>query len=218
MKKKTSTGPVWKGEDWRILLTNNAQPSAELEQVKDDGVLSTHPELLALVGCEQDPIWHPEGDVWAHTLLSLDCFAKERSGDVLEDYIVGLAVLCHDLGKPATTQVLDGRIVSRRHEAEGEVPTRSFLARIAVAPLDIEAVIPLVLNHMRPEQLYKAKSSDSAVMRLAKRVNNRIDRLIRVARADKGGRGATGKLDFPAGDWVLEKHRRAIPTLSVKVL
>jgi hypothetical protein len=61
---------------------------------------------------------------------------------------------------------------------------------------------------MRPEQLYNAKSSDSAVSRLARAVGGRLDRLVRVSRADKGGRGLAGKPVFPAGEWILEKHRQ----------
>ena len=50
-------------------------------------------KLEALVGCEQDPEWHPEGDVWVHTLHCMDAFAKKRTGDEWEDLVVGLAVL-----------------------------------------------------------------------------------------------------------------------------
>ncbi len=197
-----------KAEDWRKLLICTERPSVEFERLKDSGKFSSHPELSALVGCLQDPTWHPEGDAWAHTLLCLDSFASERLGDEREDYVVGLAVLCHDLGKPATTRTLEGRITSRGHEGAGEVPTRSFLSRIGVLPEIMESVIPLVLCHMRPEQLYDAKSGDSAVSRLARAVGGRLDRLVRVCRADKGGRGLAGKPVFLAGEWILEKHRQ----------
>ena len=61
--------------------------------------LQYFPEIEALVGCEQDPEWHPEGDVWTHTCHCLDAYACHRIGDEWEDLIVGLAVLCHDMGK-----------------------------------------------------------------------------------------------------------------------
>ena len=206
VNKKNSR--FWKTEDWRKLLVRAGKPSVELERLKDSGKLSSHPELSALIGCQQDPTWHPEGDAWAHTLLCLDSFAVERIGDEREDYIVGLAVLCHDMGKPATTRPHEGRITSRGHEGAGEVPARAFLSRIGVLPEIMESVIPLVLCHMRPEQLYDAKSSDSAVSRLARAVSGRLVRLVRVCRADKGGRGLTSMPIFPAGEWILEKYRQ----------
>ncbi|OGS08227.1 MAG: hypothetical protein A2270_10370 [Elusimicrobia bacterium RIFOXYA12_FULL_51_18] len=197
-----------KAADWYELLVCADKPSIDLERLSGGGKLSTHPELSALIGCQQDPVWHPEGDAWAHTLLCLDSFAAERVGDEREDYIVGLAVLCHDMGKPATTRPHEGRITSRGHEGAGEVPARAFLSRTGVLPEIMESVIPLVLCHMRPEQLYNAKSSDSAVSRLARAVGGRLDRLVRVCRADKGGRGLSGQPVFPAGEWILEKHRQ----------
>jgi tRNA nucleotidyltransferase (CCA-adding enzyme) len=197
----------WRGqtEDWRKLLLCADKPSVELEKLKDGGKLSSHPELTALIGCMQDPIWHPEGDAWAHTMSCLDSFAAERVGDQYEDYVVGLAVLCHDFGKPSTTRILEGRITSRGHEGAGEVPARTFLSRIGAIPEVVENVIPLVLCHMRPEQLYDAKSGDSAVKRLERAVGGRMDRLVRLCRADKGGRGLANKPVFPAGEWILQK-------------
>ena len=47
--------------------------------------------------------WHPEGDVWTHTLHCMDAFAAEKVDHPWEDLVVGMAVLCHDLGKPDTT-------------------------------------------------------------------------------------------------------------------
>lgn len=207
MKIKKIADSVLKNEDWFELLTVSQKPSAKFKRLKRGGKLSSHPELLALAGCAQDSVWHPEGDVWEHTLLSLDSFATERTGDGPEDYLVGLAVLCHDIGKPLSTRTHDGRIVARGHEGAGGAPARTFLTRIGVSSETIEAVILLVLCHMRPEQLYAAKSGDPAVRRLARAVGGRLDRLVRVCRADKGGRGQAGKPEFPAGEWLLERYR-----------
>jgi tRNA nucleotidyltransferase (CCA-adding enzyme) len=57
-----------------------------------------------MIGVPQDPEWHPEGDVWIHTLHCLDAYAQARVGDRDEDLIVGLAVLLHDFGKATTTK------------------------------------------------------------------------------------------------------------------
>ena len=45
--------------------------------MKDLEVLKYFPELKALIGCIQDPVYHPEGDVWIHTMMCLDELAKE---------------------------------------------------------------------------------------------------------------------------------------------
>ena len=96
-----------------------------------------------LVGCKQEPEWHPEGDVWIHTLHCMDAFARERTGEKWEDLVVGFAVLCHDFGKPATTYLAeDGRIRSPLHEPWGEEPTRSFLSRLTNQVDLHEEVVP----------------------------------------------------------------------------
>jgi tRNA nucleotidyltransferase (CCA-adding enzyme) len=194
-------------EEWKRLLLQGITPSLGLQFLSDCGWLRFYPELAALQGCEQDPIWHPEGDVWSHTLHCLDWFAMERTGNQDDDLIVGLGILCHDFGKPATTTTDFGRITSRGHEPEGEAPTRRFLERLTNQDDLINEVIPLVLCHLRPRALHEANASDSAVRRLARQVK-RIDRLVRVARADHAGRPPKPFDEFPAGTWLLERARR----------
>jgi len=194
-------------EEWKKLLLQSIKPSLGLQFLSDCSWLRFYPELAALQGCEQDPIWHPEGDVWIHTLQCLDWFAMERTGNQNDDLIVGLGVLCHDFGKPATTTTDFGRITSRGHEPEGEAPTRRFLERLTNQDDLINEVIPLVLCHLRPRALHDANASDSAVRRLARQVK-RIDRLVRVARADHAGRPPKPFDGFPAGTWLLERARR----------
>lgn len=194
-------------EEWKKLLLQGSKPSLGLQFLIDCGWLRFYPELAGLQGCDQDPTWHPEGDVWIHTLHCLDWFAMERTGNQNDDLIVGLGVLCHDFGKPATTKHEFGHITSRGHEPEGEAPTRRFLERLTNQEDLINEVIPLVLCHLRPRALYDAKASDSAVRRLARQVR-RIDRLVRVARSDHAGRPPKPFDGFPAGEWLLERARK----------
>jgi tRNA nucleotidyltransferase (CCA-adding enzyme) len=191
-------------QEWRKLLLQGTKPSLGLQFLSECGWLRFYPELSALQGCKQDPTWHPEGDVWIHTLHCLDWFAIERAGNQDNDLIVGLGVLCHDFGKPATTKQEFGSITSRGHEPEGETPTRRFLERLTNHENLINEVIPLVLCHLRPRALHDAKASDNAVRRLAKQVG-RIDRLVRVARADHAGRPPKPFDGFPAGEWLLNR-------------
>ena len=196
---------VW--EEWKKLLIQGIKPSLGLQFLSNCGWLRFYPELAVLQGCEQDPLWHPEGDVWVHTLHCLDWFAKERTGKAEDDLIVGLGILCHDLGKPATTRREFEHITSRGHEPEGEAPTRRFLGRLTNQEDLINEVIPLVLCHLRPRALFDARASDSAVRRLARQVA-RIDRLVRVARADHAGRPPKVFDGFPAGEWLLDRAKR----------
>jgi len=194
-------------EEWKKLLLQGRKPSLGLQFLRHCGWLRFYPELAALEGCPQDPIWHPEGDVWIHTLHCLDWFAAERTGDEPDDLAVGLGILCHDFGKPATTKEEYGRVSSRGHESEGIGPTQRFLERLTNQHSLIDEVVPLVLCHLRPRALHDANASDSAVRRLARQVQ-RIDRLVRVARADHAGRPPKQFDGFPAGEWLLARARQ----------
>lgn len=191
-------------EEWRKLIVLGATPSRGLRFLEATGWLRHYPELAALQGVAQDPRHHPEGDVWVHTLHAMDAFADERLGDPWEDLVVGLAVLGHDLGKVERTTVeQDGRIRSLGHEQASVAGLRRFLQRLTDHRRLLAQVEPLVLEHGKPQQLFTAGASDAAVRRLADRVG-RIDRLVRVARADFGGRPPLPR-GFPAGDWLLER-------------
>ena len=191
-------------EEWKKLLLKGTKPSMGLQFLRECGWVRYYPELKALIGCEQDPEWHPEGDVWTHTLHCLDAFAKKRLNNDWEDLVVGFAILCHDLGKPATTRFEDGHIRSRGHEAAGEGPTRSLMARMSKHKELIESVVPLVITHLRPRELYLDRSGDAAIRRLARKVQ-RIDRLVRVVEADLAGRPPIPDTGCPECQWLLEK-------------
>lgn len=194
-------------EEWKKLLLQGRKLSLGLQFLRYTGWLRFYPELAALEGCPQDPIWHPEGDVWIHTLHCLDWFAEERTGHEPDDLVVGLGVLCHDFGKPATTREEYGHITSRGHESEGTGPTRRFLERLTNQNDLIDEVAALVRCHLRPRALHDANASDSAVRRLAKQVR-RIDRLVSVARADHAGRPPKQFDGFPAGEWLLTRAQQ----------
>ena len=191
-------------EEWKKLILKGKNLFAGLCFLRASKWLRHFPELEALVGCEQDPEWHPEGDVWTHTLHCMNAFARERIGNEWEDLVVGFAVLCHDLGKPATTyRSDDGRIRSPLHEPRGEEPTRSFLSRLTNQKDLHEEVVPLVRRHLTPRIFYQDQAGDGAIRRLARKVK-RIDRLVRVASADIAGRPPR-KDDFPEGPWLLKR-------------
>ena len=190
-------------EEWAKLLTKGHQIGRGLDFLRATGWVRYFPELQRLIGCPQDPKWHPEGDVWEHTKLCLDAFARRRLGDRDEDLLVGLAVVCHDFGKPATTarDPRTGRIRSLGHDEAGVAPTLSFLRRLTNEERLLREIPPLVRCHMQPFAMWKSGVSDAAVRRLALKVT-RIDRLLRVAHADDEGRppelagGSSGGADL----------------------
>ena len=200
---------IW-GEIEKLLL-QAFRPSIGLALALDLGIVDRlFPELAALVGCEQEPEWHPEGDVWVHTLMVIDK-ARELNGDLDRPRLITvmLGALCHDLGKPATTAVIDGRIRSMEHEEAGVAPTVQLLNRLNVHTIDgfdvRGEVIGLVAQHLKPGAFHKAGNvSDGAFRRLAQKVD--LELLARVARADCLGR--TGPFDCSAMDWFIERARR----------
>jgi len=210
---------VW-GEVEKILLKAQ-RPSIGLKWLYELGVVDQlFPELKALVGVPQEPDWHPEGDVDVHTLMVVDEARKliddlpcERQAAVM------LGALCHDLGKPATMEKIDGRIRSLGHDEAGIGPTLSLLDTLGIYTLngyDVrEQVVELVRYHLKPGEFYKSeqkgnKVGDGAFRRLARKVEP--DLLYRVAKADSLGRypeGDRSKMIFgsEAQEWFIERVR-----------
>jgi tRNA nucleotidyltransferase (CCA-adding enzyme) len=200
---------IW-GEIEKLLLRAR-QPSIGFALALELGVIERlFPELDALVGCPQEPEWHPEGDVWTHTLLVID-EARKRIDDLEypQQVAVMLGAVCHDLGKPPTTAFIDGRIRSLDHEEEGIPPSSALLDRLNVHSLqgyDVRReVLGMVANHLKPGMFCKAQPpvGDGAFRRLAQKVD--LELLARVARADCEGRG--GGFDCSAMDWFVQRAR-----------
>ena len=185
---------VW-GELEKILLVARS-PSDGLGWLDKLNVTpQLFPELDALKGVPQEPEWHPEGDVFVHTLLVCDR-ARELVDDL--DYprrvTVMLAALCHDFGKPSTTEFVEGRTRSRGHEEAGVAPALALLERLKVFTLegyDVRAqAAALVADHLKPGEFYRARAevTAGAFRRLARRCE--LELLYRVAKADSLGRNA----------------------------
>jgi tRNA nucleotidyltransferase (CCA-adding enzyme) len=198
---------IW-GELEKLLLQAE-RPSIGLRLALELGVVDKlWPELKALVGCEQDPEWHPEGDVWVHTLLVVDGARQRIDGlDRGRALTVMLGAVTHDFGKPATTAFIDGRIRSRGHEAAGVAPASAFLDRLNVHTIDgfdvRKHVLTIVSDHLAPGMWHKSATpvGDGAFRRLAARVE--LELLARVAEADCEGR--TGRFDCSAMRWFRQR-------------
>ena len=197
-------------EEFKKLFLKSSKPSIGFELLKDLGVLKYFPELKALISCVQDPIYHPEGDVWIHTMMCLDELSRIlKEENIVDEYrklYLFYAILCHDFGKPFCTKEINGKITSHKHEALGIEPTISFLSKLTNEKKFIEIVSSLVKNHLIPFQLYFAESSLKAIKRLSLKVN--IEDLCLVCLADCLGRTILDKEKCPkATSWVLNKAK-----------
>lgn len=188
------------GGEWRKLLLLAERPSVGLALGMELGAYDAiHPELPPLVATEQEPEWHPEGNVWIHTLMVVDVAARITRREGLTDddaYTFMLGAFCHDFGKPLTTAVEDGRIRSKGHEEAGREPTLRFLDALAVSHDVRDAVVSLVVHHLAPSMLYKLEVmtgkpvSDGTIRALARRIHPAtIKELCMVSEADYCGMG-----------------------------
>ena len=200
---------VW-GEFEKLLAA--ARPSTGFALAMDlDVVRKLFPELHALAGCPQEPEWHPEGDVWVHTLQVIDQ-ARLRVDDLPRPQRLAmmLGAVCHDFGKPRTTSFIDGRLRSIDHEAQGVEPAARFLDRLNLHSIDGYdvrlQVLGLVAQHLKPGMWFKTPNEvgDGAFRRLAQKVS--LELLGRLAKSDCLGR-QPGTFNCEAMDWFLERAR-----------
>ncbi len=207
---------IW-GEMEKLLL-GARRPSIGLKWLRDLGAIDQlFPEIKALIGVPQEPEWHPEGDVFVHTQLTLD-----RARELIDalsharQVTVMLAALCHDFGKPATTEFVEGRLRSREHEEAGVAPTMSFLDRLNIHTIegyDVRGqVIAIVRDHLKPGEFYKKREEvgEGAFRRLARKCE--LNLLYRVAKADSLGRNAewvprSQWYDARPQEWFIQRAR-----------
>jgi putative nucleotidyltransferase with HDIG domain len=147
----------------RILTEGGARYGFEL---LDASGLLLHilPEVAAMKGVEQPPEFHPEGDVWTHTLMMLD--GLEAPSPAL-----AMGVLLHDVGKPPTFRIAD-RIRFDGHVEVGVRMARDILTRLRFPSDQLEQILALVENHM--------KFKDAARMR-----ESTLKRFLRLPRFDE---------------------------------
>ena len=200
---------IW-GEFEKLLLQARRPSIGFRLALELDVIDKLFPELKALVGCPQEPEWHPEGDVWVHTLMVIDQ-ARTRIDDLDRPHQIALMLgaLSHDLGKPPTTALVEGRIRSLEHEQAGIAPATQLLDRLNVhtmGGLDVRSqVLGMVAHHLKPLSFAMAtpRAGDGAFRRLAQKVD--LELLGRLAMSDCMGRG--GEHDCSGIEWFLERAR-----------
>ena len=134
----------------RILTEGGARRGFEL--LDASGMLADLlPEVAAMKGVAQPPEYHPEGDVWRHTLLLLEQLHQPTP-------TLALGALLHDVGKPPTFRVAD-RIRFDGHVEEGVRLAHVILTRLRFSREEIEQVEALIDNHMRFKDVNRMKES-----------------------------------------------------------
>jgi poly(A) polymerase len=134
----------------RILTEGGARTGFEL--LDASGMLADLlPEVAAMKGVAQPPQFHPEGDVWSHTLLLLEQLRNPTPA-------LALGALLHDVGKPPTFRVAE-RIRFDGHVEEGVRLAHAILTRLRFSREEMEQVEALVHNHMRFKDVHHMKES-----------------------------------------------------------
>lgn len=181
-------------EEFKKLLLKSDTPSRGIRWLHEIGRLKeVLPELAETVGVEQSAQWHPEGDVFTHTMQVIDAAVDvgRQLEEEQEKIVLMYAAICHDLGKPDTTVKLkDGRISSRGHEDVGVPIAKKLLTRICGNKKIIQTVAKLVKFHMTPGSFIKNNARKAAYKRLALKLASETNcyKLALLCEADKRGR------------------------------
>ncbi|TSC92672.1 MAG: tRNA nucleotidyltransferase (CCA-adding enzyme) [Candidatus Berkelbacteria bacterium Licking1014_7] len=200
-------------EEWKkILLSPN--PSKGLKILEKLGILKQYfPEIDQMIGAKQDPIYHPEGDVWTHTLLALDYSASQKN-----KFTVRLATLLHDIGKPSQTEHKeDNRISHYKHESKevAEPFIEQFLRRFSFNGIDNtklrQAVVNLVADHMTIIRLTKNLDDNQIIDRSLRRLSVRLspatlEQLIQLGQNDHTA--TQGEKDEFKGELLIERAQK----------
>lgn len=183
--------------EFQKLFMQSTRPSLGIRWIARLGRLAeVMPELAQTIGVKQEPAWHPEGDVFEHTMQAVDAAAQLDYESFEQKMQVMYATLCHDLGKAVTTINDKGVLRSPGHAQAGVWLARSLLTRITRNKLLTEVVEKLVDNHMVPGQLVMQGSLAGAYKRLAKRLmpHATLHMLTLLMIADRRGRNAHSSL------------------------
>ncbi|MBN3039376.1 MAG: CCA tRNA nucleotidyltransferase [Candidatus Omnitrophica bacterium] len=138
--------------DELTLIFTSANPGRGMKLLDESGLLKeVLPEVDSLKGVEQPRAFHPEGDVFAHTLLMMKKLKKPSLA-------LAFSCLLHDIGKPATFQVSD-RIRFSGHDKAGAQISDNILKRLRFSNKDRKDIVSCIENHMRMMEAPKMRES-----------------------------------------------------------
>ncbi len=141
---------VW--EAWREWAAQGRYPGKGLRLLEQTGWIKCFPVLDTMARTPQDPVWHPEGNVFIHTVHACDAavtIAQREGLDENQRTVLLLATLCHDFGKIETTVRNDrGRWIAPGHAERGSDLAAAFLRGMHASEQVVDLVLPLVAQHM----------------------------------------------------------------------
>lgn len=179
-------------EELMKALLQSDRPSVFFESLKNmDKLDDWFGELKALIGIEQNPVYHSEGDAWTHTMMVLDK-ASEYKDKAKDARGFMLSALCHDFGKATSTVVIDGVIHAYNHETDGLPLIESFMKRLTNENKLISYVLNMCRYHMKPRVLAGNVSSVKSTNKLFDSATDPLG-LIYLSEADSQGK-------IPKGD------------------
>ncbi|WP_139905265.1 HD domain-containing protein [Clostridium thermarum] len=132
-------------------LVNDERPSVYLNDISKEALFKGQPfkMLSDLKETPQNPVHHPEGSVWNHTMMVVDEAAKRRNRSEFKEAFMWAALL-HDIGKAPTTKLRKGRITSYDHDKIGRELAERFLYKLTNDDEFIKQVAAIVRWHMQP--------------------------------------------------------------------
>jgi len=143
-------------QELTAILTGSPKPGDALKHLYETGLLDfILPEILPMVGQEQPPQFHPEGDVFEHTCLMLNQMNKKQTKEVA--YLpreIAYTVLLHDVGKPPTASFGKGtdgeeRIRFDGHAHVGAEMAEEILVRLKFPNVEKKSIVAAIRGHMR---------------------------------------------------------------------
>lgn len=173
-------------------LLNDEKPSLFLTKMKDKKLFDSYPFSMIgdLAEVQQNPKYHPEGNVFIHTMMVVDEGARNR--DKSHDKRAFMwALLLHDIGKKPTTRMRKGRLTSYDHDKVGKNMAVKFLEYFDLDKDFVDKVTGLVKWHM--QSLFVTKGSRfQNIDDMLKDVDT--DEIVLVALSDRLGRGGLDKM------------------------
>lgn len=168
-------------------LLNDSKPSIYLEETLNSKKLDNYPFLMIkeLQEVDQNPKFHPEGNVFIHTMMVIDEGAKVRERSLNKRAFMW-ALLLHDIGKKPTTKIRKGKLTSYNHDIVGADMVRKFLSHFNEEESFIEEVRALVRWHM--QSLFVTKNLKyQNVDAMLEEVN--VNDIVLISLSDRLGRG-----------------------------
>lgn len=204
-------------EEFKKLLLRSKRPSLGIRWLQQVGRLQEIlPQLHATIGVEQRPDYHPEGDVFEHSMQALDAAAALVYSSAGQKLIQLFAALCHDLGKVVSaSKNIDGVIRSHGHAQAGVPLAQKMLQRILVTKSFLPIISKLIWYHMHPVMFANSQASHPAYKKLAYALapDATLAMLAQLHLADLQGRNAKGNVpltcDMPQVDDFIQRARDA---------